>query len=117
MRDIHSVDLLTPATEQSGLSLTAYRRLIKSLIRSNNPRRNYCSAVGKERSDDAQDYFVFSRSTPLSVFGDFVLGRNYIDNYLLSRLGACNGSLVDTTFACLRWEEGVRNSACVPSGI
>lgn len=107
MRDIHSIDLLTPATEQSGLSLTAYRRLIKSLIRANHPSRNYCSAVGGgEKSDEEQDYFVFSRSTPLSVFGDFVLGRNYIDNYLLSRLGSCNGSLVDTTFARLRggWE-------------
>lgn len=42
---------------------------------------------------------MFSRSTPLSVFGDYVLGRNYIDNYLISLLGSCNGSLVDTTFA------------------
>lgn len=36
------------------------------------------------------------------MFGPYVLGRYNIDNYLLSRMQHCNGSLVDTTFAC--WE-------------
>ena len=100
VHDAASVDLLTPATEPSGFTLTGYRGLIKKMVDRQYYYRHYCSA----------DYFVFSRTTPLSVFGPYVLGRNNIDNYLLSRMDACNGTLVDTTFAIPAFHQGSETS-------
>lgn len=49
---------------------------------------------------------MFSSATPLDVFGDLVLGRDGIDNYLLTRMDACGGVLLDASFACRREKRG-----------
>lgn len=46
VHDAASVDLLTPATEPSGFTLTAYRGLIKKMVDRQYYYRHYCSAVG-----------------------------------------------------------------------
>ena len=58
---------------------------------------------------------MFSNTTPVDVFGDLVLGRDGIDNYLLTRMDACGGVLLDSSFARRRGGE-VRRSECVAPG-
>lgn len=82
-----------------GLTLPFYRETIKSLAHTHYPYRHHCSAVVYDLDCHIQDYFIFSKSTPLSVFGPYVLGRYNIDNYLLARMFYCNGTMVDTTFS------------------
>ena len=100
VRDIKSIDLLSHVTNDTGLTLPIYQKLIKHAAHSRCAYRHYCSAVIPFIiSLPSQDYFIFSKSTPLSVFGPYVLGRYSIDNYLLSRMQYCNGTLVDVTFS------------------
>ena len=57
---------------------------------------------------------MFSDTTPVDVFGDLVLGRDGIDNYLLTRMDACGGVLLDTTFARRRGREVRRSGRAAP---
>lgn len=100
VRDIVPVDLVGKTLQSPGLSLAEYRGIMEKTSRKRFAYRHHCSAVSVAFVCNKQDYFVFSRSTPLSAFGPYVLGRYNIDNYLLSRMKESNGSLVDTTFAC-----------------
>ncbi|KAK8812803.1 hypothetical protein WA538_002537 [Blastocystis sp. DL] len=97
--NVHPPSFLPLLSSSDGMTLTDYETALLPL-RNSTARRHYCSA----------DYFVFSDTTPVDVFGDLVLGRDGIDNYLLTRMDACGGVLLDTTFALGALHQGMETS-------
>ena len=75
----------------------SYTRFINQRGNKMRPRSIHCS-VPLHSICHASDFWIFHASTDFDVIGDVVIGRGWIDNYIVSLFGSLHRSLVDVTY-------------------
>ncbi|KAK8821351.1 hypothetical protein WA577_007699, partial [Blastocystis sp. JDR] len=78
----------------------AYTTFINDGMHKVRPRLVYCS-----------DFWIFHQSMDFDLIGDVVIGRGWVDNYIMGLVGTLKRSMVDVTYGAIALHQGLDTSS------